>query len=424
MLYAKDFIYLSEVLTYPLVDLKTRKKIGKVVDLSTNFRQTYPPVTGLLVQIAKKKVVYVPWKKISEIDFQKREFLIDGLPEGEGIPSSVSENEILLKKTFFDRQIVDISGLKVVRVNDLHMLREKSNIWLIHIDVGFKGVLRRLGFLRFINGLNKWLFSTDMKDKFIPWKYAQPVTTTNVHGALYLKIPSSRLAEIHPADLADIIEELGYDERKLIFQSMDVQTSAKTLQELSLPVQTQLVENIEAEKIAEVINEMDVDEAVDLLSEVEHDKLEELYTVLPGEKVTEIKELLSHSSYIAGSLMNTEYVSVDRNMTVKEVLGLIRKKYKEIESIYYIYVTDNETLIGVVTLRHLLLAKGPRRIGEIMNENIVKVQVTEKIKSVARVFFKYDFTVIPVVDKENKICGIITIKDALESVYPEIKEGN
>ena len=333
------------------------------------------------------------------------------------------KNETLLKKTFFDKQIVNMLGSKVVRVNDLHLLREDTNLWLVHIDVGIKGLLRRLGWLTFISGIFDWLLSYDIKDKFISWKYAQAIPTPGIPSLPYLQIPSTKLSELHPADLAEILTDLGNDERITFFRTLDNSTAARTLQEMPLNIQIQLVESITPKRIADIINEMQMDEVVDLLAKLSHGKVQELYSYLPAETVGEIKDLLKHSWHGAGSLMNTEFIAVKKDVTAGEAVNKIRTEFSKVESIYYIYILDeDDTVIGLTNLREVLVADPAMPLSELMHENIVKVDVEENIKNVARVFFKYNFTAVPVVDENNHMLGIISMKDALEAVFPEMKE--
>ncbi len=423
MHYDKNSVYLSNLIQFSIKVGAHNKKIGRVIDVSASLKQAYPKVSGIMIKRKKNETLYIPWSNVKKVYIKGKTIFIKDVPLKSNLPKNFSENEIMIKATFLDKQIVDISGSKVVRVNDLHFFIENENLWLIHIDVGIKGLLRRLGWLKFFNGLTQWLLSREIKDKFIPWKYSQPIGTTNIHGALSLKISSASLSEIHPADLADILEDLGYDERLLLFHSLDYPTSAKTLQELPLSMRTQIAEEIPPGRFANIINEMAIDEVVDLLDKLPQEKIEQLYMSLPMEKVVEIEELLSQSGSGAGSLMNTEFIAVNKKFTVKKVLNLIKKEYSKAESIYYIYVVDdNQILIGVVTLRDLLMSGPETAVFDIMRESIVKIDIHEKVRRIAKIFFKYNFNVVPVVDKHGVIKGIISMKDALEQVFPEMRD--
>jgi CBS domain-containing protein/sporulation protein YlmC with PRC-barrel domain len=416
-----SFIYLSQIINLPVVDGNS-VKIGRLYDVIADVHGMYPRINALIVRKGvRKKLLYYPWKSIYNI-LEDRLVVIEDADRAKE-PFKLSANELRLRETFWDRQIVDIAGSKVVRVNDLHILKDGIKLWLVHVDVGFKGLLRRLGWLRFFNSAVKWLFAYELKDKFISWKFVQPITAVDDVRSLSLRVPSSKLSQLHPADLADILIDLGAEERMLIFNSFDDATASDILQELPLKMRLMVAKSLEHERLARILDETPMDEVVDLLNEMPYETVSALYRLLPEEKVAQIKTLLKHSDRIAGSLMNTEFVSAQENETAAQVLRRIKKVAEDIESIYYIYVlNDLDVPIGVLTLKQLLRAGAGTPMREIMRENVVRVKIDTHIKLVAQIFYKYNFTVVPVVDEFDRIQGIITIKDALEPVFPEIRE--
>lgn len=423
-----NFIYLSEILNLPIYDADRNKRIGRIIDLASTTSQVYPRVTGLLANLKHRKgPVYIPWANVRIAAFQKR-VSVDHSALGENGVAKASESEILIRKTFLDKQIISTSGYKLVRVNDLQLLVDSSskdnpNLWLVHIDIGFKGLLRRLGWLNVVNAFVRWLVARDLKDKFVSWKYVQPTATTNVYGAMHLSVDSSKLSDFHPADLADVLEELGTDERTTLIESLDPPIAAATLQEMPLTVRVQIAEQIDTQKLAVIIQEMQMDEIVDLLDEISQEKRSALFAALPSEKVTEIKDLTKLSAYGIGSFMNTNFVTVKDNQLVKDVMKVVKKESKKAELVYYVYVTDEfDKLKGLVTLRSLLTAKPRSLVSDIMRENVITVDLDSTIKKVAQLFFKYNFEAIPVVNEEGLIQGIISMRDAMKSVFPEIKK--
>lgn len=416
-----NFMYLSQIINLPVVTAENIK-IGKLYDIIADVKGMYPRINALLVRKGVgKNLEYYPWQCVENI-VENRLIMLDRCDQG-GESFKLSNNEIRLRETFWDKQIVDIGGSKVERVNDLHILRDGIKLWLVHVDVGFKGILRRLGWLRFFSSLVKWLFMYELKDKFIPWKYVQPISTPDDFKSLSLKIPHSKLSQLHPADLADILVDLGAEERMLIFNSFDDATASDILQEMPLNMRLLIAESLEEERLARILDEMHMDELVDLLDEMRFETVSRLYELLPAEKVGQIKDLLKHSDRVAGGIMNTEFISAAEKETASQVLRRIKKVAADIESIYYIYVlNDNDIPVGVLTLKHLLIAPPRTPIGGIMRGNVVRVKVDTNIKMVAEIFYKYNFTIVPVVDEFDRIQGIITMKDALESVVPEIRE--
>ncbi|MHB9155891.1 MAG: CBS domain-containing protein, partial [Endomicrobiales bacterium] len=271
--------------------------------------------------------------------------------------------------------------------------------------------------------LVRLLFSAHLRDRLISWKFVQPVTPEIGSEALSLKVPHSRLSELHPADLADIFLDLGTEARVAILRSLDTATAAHMFQELPLRLRVQIAESMALDQLVDIINEMPMDEVVDLVSELPKKKVNSLFTKLPREKVEQIAHLLEHSNRVAGGIMNTEFVCVKPSDTAAAVLDMVRGEARKKESIYYLYVVnDNNVLLGVFTLRQLFILPPEKTVSEFMRRRLAKVREDTNVREVAEIFYKYDFTVVPVVDRQNKLQGIITMKDAFEAVFHEIKE--
>ncbi|HTY36236.1 MAG TPA: CBS domain-containing protein [Bacteroidota bacterium] len=421
-----NFIYISEILHLPIFNASTGKKIGRIVDLAARTSHVYPKITALIASIHEKdEPVYIPWSLVRLTVFKKHMTVEYPFEAGD---QESTESEILLRKTFLDKQIISTSGAKLVRVNDLQLLIDNSskdnpNLWLVHIDIGFKGLLRRLGWVNFLNPIFHWLFARDINDKFLTWKNVQPTTATNVHGSVILKADSSKLSAIHPADLADILEDLGTDERISLLESISPVTAAATLQEMPMNLRVQIAEALDNEKLAGIVSEMQMDETVDLLDELNRDRREAVFGLLTQDRVAEIQDLTKLSAFSVGSIMNTNFITAKETQTVRDVLKSVKAETKKAELLYYVYVIDDEErLKGLVTLRQLLSSKGTIPISTIMRGNIISVRLDSSIKRMAQQFFKYKFEAIPVVDDDDKLQGIITMRDALDSVFPEVKQ--
>ncbi len=421
-----NFIYISEILHLPIFNASSGKKIGRIIDLAARTSHVYPKITALIASMQdKQEPLYIPWSLVRLTVFKKH--VTVEYPFESRNQESV-ENEILLKKTFLDKQIISTSGYKLVRVNDLQLLIDNSskdnpNLWLVHIDVGFKGLLRRLGWVNFLNPIFHWLFARDINDKFLTWKNVQPTTATNVHGSVILKADSSKLSALHPADLADILEDLGTDERISLLESISPATAAATLQEMPMNLRLQIAEALDNEKLAGIISEMQMDETVDLLDELDKERREAVFSHLMPERVAEILDLTKLSAFSVGSIMNTNFITAKGTQTVKEVLKIVKAETKQAELLYYVYIIDEEErLRGLVTLRQLLSTKGTAPISSIMRGNIISVRLDSSIKRMAQLFFKYKFEAIPVIDENDKLQGIITMRDTLDTVFPEVKQ--
>lgn len=421
----KQFTFLSLIVKIPVIDSATGKKIGTSIDVVAILREMYPRICALVIRnVRHRKKCYVPWKNVKMV-LEGKAIYVENIQSVLEQDFKIPENEVLLKDTFWDKQIVDISGSKVVRVNDLHLLKENNSFWVVHVDVGMTGIIRRLGLTRLVNFIVKLVSSYELKDKLISWKFVHPITSADGTESLSLRVPHSRLRELHPADLADVIVDLGSDEKIAVIKSLDYTMAAHTFQALPLKVRTQIIELLDHEYLVNIVNEMAMDELVDLMLELPRKKRSAVLSRLPQEKVTQITDLLEHSKHIAGSIMNTEFISAKHTATAGMILDKIKKESRKKESIYYVYILDDsDVLVGVVTLRQLLTAAPEKVVSEFMRKRIAKVEVDTNVKDVAEIFYKYDFTIVPVVDKHkhNKMQGIITMKDAFESVFHEIRK--
>jgi magnesium transporter len=422
------FVYLSELLGRRVHGYPGGTYIGRLVDLAASPEKVYPRVTGLLLKKPSRPVpLYVPWSGV-HWPGAGGTITVEDSAAAESDTARPAESDILLQRSFLDRQLISTSGHKVVRVNDLHLLvelttKEYPNLWLVHIDIGIKGLLRRLGWGALINAAVRWVLDRDMKDVFVPWKHVQAATTTNVYGSLQLTTDASKLTEMHPADLADILEDLGADERNSLFESLDPAIAAATLAEMPLTLRVRVAESINQDALTRIVHEMETDQVVDLLDNLSAEHRAALMSMFPAETVAEIKELSQLSPASVGSIMNTNFVAAEPATTAREALELLRARAEDTGLIYYLYVVDkDDRLRGVVTLRHILSADPEVLLADLMQEHPISVTVETTIKRAARIFFKYDFDAVPVIDEEGRMRGIVALRDTLESVFPEVRE--
>lgn len=422
------FTYLSEMLGKRVRGLPGRTSNGRLVDLIASPEKVYPRVTGLLVKTPfRSEPLYIPWSCI-RWPGPGGPITVEGFTAAVSGAARPAETEILLKKSFLDRQLISTSGYKVVRVNDLHMLAEiaetgNPNFWLVHIDIGFRGLLRRLGWGRVGDAIVRWFLDRDMKDVLVPWKYVQAATATNIYGSLQLSTDSSKLSEMHPADLADILEDLGAEERNRIIESLDPASAAATLSEMPLTLRVRIAESIDSGLLTHIVHEMQTDNVVDLLDNLSSPQRTALMNSFSPEMTAEIKELSHLSPASVGSIMNTDFLAIQISTTVREALEVVRDRAGETELIYYLYVLEaGERLCGVVTLRHLFAAEPDMLMADLMREDPLTVTADTSIKRASRIFFKYDFDAVPVVDEQGRMRGIVTMRDVLEAVVPEVRE--
>ena len=409
----RDFYFLSDFLKEKVCQ-PSGQKVGRILDLVAERGESYPLVLGFVVwSRGRKERRYLPWEKVARID-----------PEGvlsedgpDSLPPSFPENIILLREEVMDKQIVDTFGAKVVRVNDLHFLRMDSRLRLVHVDVGFRGLMRRVGWERGMDRLLHWLFSYDLPNQFISWKYVQLLSGSDL---LQLSVSQKKLSHLHPADLADIIEDLSGRERSAMFHALDTETAADALEEIDPKIQKVLIETIPVEKASDIVEEMSPSDAADLLGDLPKETAKEILEGMEQEKAEDLRELLVHADETAGGLMTTAYLSLSPRVTVETAIARLRTEAPNLDIIDYIYVVDEEeALQGVVSIRNLLTAQSNQLLSEIQAARLVTVKQGEDQDEVVEAFAKYGFRALPVVDEGNHLKGVIGFRSVLEVLAPD-----
>ncbi len=414
-----QFLYLSELLGKKIRSVPGSRHI--LHDFVAMPTEVYPRCIGIIIRKPFSRMkAFVPWKDVCRKN-GKITILKD--PENFAKEPELESSWFLLGETFLDQQIVDISGSKVVRVNDLHLLSEANAMWLVHVDIGFSGILRRLGWLRLINIALRWLIHLEYQDKFITWKYVQPLPSSSSGvGVTSLKINQRLLTEMHPADLAEILTDLSVDERSDMLESLDEETAARIFQEIPLKLRAPLIESMSTEKAVRMIENMHRDEAADLFPELDPKVSKSILSLLPAEMSSDIRELLIHSHNSAGGIMNTECLTGSQGNTVAEILAQIKDDPHEWETVAYLYVTGTDDFLeGVVSLRELVSVEPSRTLGDIMKKKVVAVEPDTPVNRVSILLFKYNFTAIPVVE-DDRLVGIVTMRDAFGAAFPDIRE--
>jgi magnesium transporter len=418
---ARMFLFLSEILNRRVIDSQG-SVLGKVVDLRAKLRELFPPVISVRVRYKKKrKIVSFPWDAVASINDD-----VISLKPGaasQTLDLSVKEGEILLRDEVLDKQVVDTHGAKVERVNDFHLLLAEGQLRVVHVDFGIRGILRRLGWIRYVDAATNWLFAYQIPSKLLSWKHIQPLSHDPGKKALKLDVTLRKLSEIHPSDLADILEELDRHERSYVFDSLNVETQADALEEVDDKTRVSIIEGLPEEKASDILEEMEPDEAVDLLQDLPHDKKQELIETMEEEKREELEELLEFEEETAGGIMTTDFLSCLETDSIGRAMEIFKGSDDPLDNISYIYVTDKfEKLVGVITLRDLMLNRPEAQVSSLMNRDVVKLKVDNSLEQVAETFTKYKFLTIPVVDQQERLEGIITLRDGVEAMFPEFGE--
>jgi CBS domain-containing protein/sporulation protein YlmC with PRC-barrel domain len=404
-------LFISEILKKPVLDPKG-DELGRVKDLVIVRGEPLPKVSSLIIE--KKRVTYnLPWLDLNI--FNKR--IISANIYSEALqPYELNEEDLLLVRDILDKQIVDINGAKVVRVNDVKLEGYDTEAILIAVDVGMRGIMRRLGVERGGEDLMR-LFKKHIPYHLISWNYIQtlePKLTT-----ISLTVPRQMLADLHPADIADIISQFSHKEGATFFSDLDVDVAAEALSELKPETQVDIISEMDTDKAADIIEEMPPDEAADILSDLPVDKAKEILESIEKEEAEDIQELLSHEEDTAGGLMTNVFIAYPPETTVRKAIENFKRDAEVFETVYYIYVMDtNEKLFGVVSLRDMILADLDAKLSDIMATKLKTVTPETDEMEVAGIISKYNLLAIPVIDSEGFILGIVTIDDIIDRILP------
>jgi CBS domain-containing protein len=409
----KEFYFFSDFLNRRVCD-SSGENVGKVVDVVAERAEPYPMIIGLVVKRkGREGRSYLPWEKIARI-----EPVVTSSEETlQASEALLPEKDIVLLREVMDKQIVDTFGAKVVRVNDLHFLRMNAHLRLVHVDVGFRGLMRRVGWEHLVDRILRWLFSYELPNQFISWKYVQLLSGSDL---LQLSVSQKKLMHLHPADLADIIEDLSGRERSAMFHALDPETAADALEEIDPKIQKSLIEETPVEKASDIVEEMSPSDAADLLADLPEEKAEEILEGMEKEKAEDVRELLVHPDETAGGLMTTGFLSLNPRVTVETAIARLKAEASDLDIIDYVYVVNEEEIFqGVVSIRDLLTAQPQQPLSEIQSQRLISVTLGEDQKEVIEAFAKYGFRALPVVDEENHLRGVIGFRSVLDVLAPE-----
>jgi CBS domain-containing protein len=404
-----NYLFLTELVGLQVFDVKGWR-IGRVRDAAL-----VPAVHPVRVD---RFLVGGGWAWMTIRHDQVRSISLDGLYLREELLTPYHGDESMLRmvRDLLDQQIIDAMGRKVVRVSDVSFTIEREQdhdvLHVSDVDIGIRSVLRRV-----LQGVvsPRWIrrLQAPIPPKSIPWEYCN-IIEPDPQRRLRLNITPHRLETIHPADLADIVEELGPDDREVILESIDSEVAAETLSEIEPRIQAQIVQALAPEKAAEILDEMAPDEAADLLAEVKQETSEDILEEMSPEPKNEVEELLEFGERTAGGLMNTEYVAVAADARVTDALEAVREGEGLIEGQNALFlVDDHERLAGVVPLLRLLLAEPDAPVSDLRAADLIHVRADEKQERVVELFDKYNLLALPVVDADAKLLGVVTADDVI-----------
>ena len=408
---ADNLLFFTELMGMPVLDLKG-SRIGRVKDAALVPREHASRIDRYLVGGGDAWLT-VRHDQIAEIGRET------GIRLGDEQLVPYHEDDCILRiaRDLLDQQIIDVTGRKVVRVTDITMAIQNDGqrdiVTVLEVDIGVRSMFRRLfqGVLprRWVRRLQRRIPPNSIR-----WDFANVVEPDPLRR-LRLNISYEKLEGMHPADLADIVEDLAPAEREAIFDSIDSEVAADALSEVEDPkMQASILEALEPEKAADIVEEMAPDEAADVLSEMEAETSEEILEEMDSEPKTDVRELLEFAEDTAGGLMNTEYVVLHDSATVVDAMAALKGNEELLETLNTLFLIDEEErLTAAIPLARLFLARGETRLKELAAETLIQVTVDETQDRVTEFFDKYNLLTLPVVDNEGKLAGVITADDII-----------
>jgi magnesium transporter len=401
------FIWFSELLKRPVTIGSGKERLGKLTDLVFKLTEPYAEVVGVYIEHGwGKPTEFVPWNRVISIEEDK--VAVQPPSEGPSYPPFVDQpGWILLEEHLMGRTVLDTDGRRVEVVNDIHLLESKGRLIIVHVDTSFNGFLRKWRM-----GKVHWV-----KERLIPWRYVQPFSLEDAvkTDAVSLSVTKEQATDLPGEDLADVLEMLSGEEQEAFFSALDPEKAAETLMHAEPRARRQLVEDLSKERAESILDELSIPQLADLFSDLPHDDATELMQLLPEEQAERLEEVLHEHEAEARKLMSSDYLAFPEEETIGEALRKVRGSAMDPETISYIYVVAEDTLTGVVDIRELILTPDNLKMGDIMSTAVVSAEEDKTRSDLEEIFGKYNFRMVPVVDKEDRLLGIIRYNDLMQS---------
>lgn len=400
---------LTELLGLPVTEA-SGAHCGRVRELALSPAEDPARVSNLIVRTKKGDRV-LPLSAISSVNGGIRA----NSPASDWVPPQ-ADGLFLLERDLLDQQIIDVHGRKVVRVNDVDLHQETADgrlqLKVGSVDVGPRGAVRRL-----LKGVVPMpalkILLQRIPPRLIPWEFVDLIETDPARR-VKLKISHERLARLHPADIADIIEELAPKEREAVFETLDEEVAAGALEEVQPRVKKSILESLDYERAADIVEEMNPDAAADLLADLPEERTSQILREMQPEERDEVTELMEFGGTTAAGRMNTEYLALDDSASVNDAIEALRNFEGGVETVATIYLVDKDgVLVGAVPLAKIVLAKADDRLSSLTQQPLISTHAGAREREVAELFDKYNLLTLPVVDDDSKLTGVITSDDVI-----------
>lgn len=403
-------LYVSQIVGRPILDFRG-EQVAAIKDVIVRYgSDDYPPVVGLVARF-RRRDFFVSGRNIAKIDEKGAKLSTAKL---DLTPFERREGEVLLDKDVLDNQLIDVDGKRVVRVNDVQIIDTGDRWRVTGADVSFQGFLRRL--------MPKGFYGNDRPVEVLDWADVGYLATDTATVTVQLKSSKDKLSRLHPVEIAQLAESLSPVHRTEVVESLDDEIAADTLEEMSTEAQARILEEMDDERAADILEEMSPDDAVDVLSELDDDRAQQLFDLMEDEGKADVAELMNFEHDTAGGLMTTEFVHVPMDLTVGETIVRLREMAETPNMIYYLYVVDREDswkLVGLISLRSLILADPRLKLSEVMRSEFRYAHPSDSAEEAAQIISEYNLLALPVIDDDGDIAGIVTVDDAMEVLLPK-----
>jgi len=403
-------LYVSQIIGAPIFDSRN-EQFAVIKDVLVQYgSEDYPPVEGLLARF-RRRDFFVSRKNISGLNEKGARLSTAKLDLS---PFERREGEVLLGKDVLDNQLIDVDGKRVVRVNDVQIIDTGDRWRVAGADVSFQGFLRRL--------MPKGFYGNDRAVEVLDWADVGYLATDTATVTVQLKSSKDKLSRLHPVEIAQLAETLSPVHRTEVVESLDDEIAADTLEEMSTEAQARILEDMDEERAADILEEMSPDDAVDVLDEMDEDRAQQLFDLMEDEEKADVAELMHFEHDTAGGLMTTEFVHVPQDLTVGETIIRLREMAETPNMIYYLYVVEEENswkLLGLISLRSLILADPRLKLSEVMRSDFKFAHPSDSAEEVAQIISEYNLLALPVIDDMGEIAGIVTVDDAMEILLPK-----
>jgi magnesium transporter len=389
------------------------KKIGTLADIIVADAPRLPEVT--YVRITRPfgyPALMVPWDKVGEIGDRTIALnLVDPAPfEGEPV-----QGQVCLKDHLLDKKVLDCNDDEVEIVYDIKLVARNGKLFVTDVDCSRAAFLRRIGLKRVANFIRS--LAATIKDDTIPWRYVQqlPEDIGSFRGNVKLNVLKDKLLEIHPVDLADILEELDHEERVAIFSQLDTEHASDTLEEVEPRVQRDLVSSLTKVRAAELINDMTPAQAADILEVIPASEVDAILTLIDPDEAHKVRNLLEHHEEKISDFATEHFISVPADAEIRSVLNQYRSLARDADVVMYVYVVGEDAkLLGVMDIKEILRADPSERLADKMMTNLVTLTMESTIKEATKLFARYSFRAIPIVDERGAIVGVVPYRDVME----------